>query len=408
MIMMEDFLLANRVLTDKKSSQSWTDAAGDFYLAPITETSKSINEIKDLCERFEQKHPLGRLIDVDVVDNKGIPISSGKTKKCFICDEPAMFCARKQNHSIEELNSYISGKIGTFLKTKKLEETKVYLSALATQCLLYEISLSPKPGLVDKFGSGAHKDMDYFSFLNSTASLSAYWSSLIDLAHRVLSDNKINETEELRLIGIAMERTMLQFTNGVNTQKGAIFLIGMLVYAAAKIIFKGSELTDANIQNELVSLNNKNLDDELLKAKSTSTHGKKMFEKYGNETGGGIRKELALGLPIVFNHALPILRQHACEKGGFLKSEQTAQPVLIKCLLKIISINNDSNILYRSNIETLKQLQTMADNCLKNDVDFNSYYKKLCDFCIDKYVSPGGSADLLAASLFIFQLQKTI
>ncbi len=407
-VMLEDFFLANRVLTNKGQSQRWTDAAGDFYITPIIETSKSIKEVKDLCERFEQNHLLGRLIDVDVVDKDGSSISSGKAKKCFICNEPAMVCARKQTHSIEELNSYISCKIDTFLRSKKLDETKVHLSALATQCLLYEISLSPKPGLVDKFGSGAHKDMDYFSFINSTSSLSAYWSNLIDFAHRILSDDQINETEELRIIGIAMERTMLQFTNGVNTQKGAIFLIGMLVYVAAKLIFKEDELTDTNIQNELVSLNNKNLDDELLKAKSTSTHGKKIYEKYGNETGGGIRKELALGLPIVFNHALPILMQQTNEKEDFLKSEQTAQPVLIKCLLKIISINNDSNILYRSNSETLRQLKTMAVNCMENKVDFNTNYKKLCDFCIDKYISPGGSADLLAASIFIFQLQKTI
>ncbi|NJO92763.1 MAG: hypothetical protein HC831_30205, partial [Chloroflexia bacterium] len=287
-------------------------------------------------------------------------------------------------------------------------ETKTHLSALATQCLLYEISLSPKPGLVDKLGSGAHKDMDYYSFLNSTSSLSAFWSDLINLTHSTVSENKIIVTEELRLIGIAMERTMLDFTSGVNTQKGAIFLIGMLVHVAAKLIFEGKALTDAAIQKELISLNRENLDDELLKANSTSTHGKEIYEKYGNEMGGGIRKELALGLPIVFGHALPLLKKHAEVDSDFLKSEHTAQPVLIKCLLKIISVNNDSNILYRSNIETLMQLQAMANNCLKNDEDFNNYYKKLCEFCMDKYISPGGSADLLAASIFIYQLQQTI
>ncbi len=407
-VMLEDFLLANRIFTDKSINKRWTDAAGDFYITPIIEISKNITIVKDSCEHFEQKHPLGRIIDVDVVDEKGVPVSSEKLKKCFICDEPATFCARNQAHTIEELNHHISTTIDTFLKRKKLEETSVHLSSLATQCLLYEISLSPKPGLVDKFGCGAHKDMDYFSFLSSTSSLSAYWTELVNLANQVTFGEKVNETEELRLIGIDMERNMLQFTSGVNTQKGAIFLIGMLVYAVAKLVFEESELSGANIQKELISLNKKNLEDELLRANSSSTHGKRMFEKYGSDAGGGIRKELALGLPIVFYHALPTLKQYASRDGDFLKDEKSAQKVLIKCLLKIISINNDSNILYRSNIETLRQLQAMAENCLKNSENFNRNYKKLCEFCIDKYISPGGSADLLAASIFLYQLQKTI
>ena len=404
-IKLNDFLLANRILTSKKNSQQLTDAAGDFYIIPIIETQKSIDEVKACCERYEEKHPLGRIIDVDLFSASARPISSGKLKKCFICDEPAMVCMQNQKHHLEELSHFVSERINGFLQSEILKETQIRLSTLATQCLLYEISLSPKPGLVDRFGNGAHEDMDYFSFINSTSSLSAYWSKLVNLASDAFLEKKIDETEELRQIGIAMERSMLQVTDGVNTQKGAIFLIGMLVYASAKLLFKEQELSDKNIRNELVFLNKENLNDELLNTKNAVSHGQKIFKKYGNRIGGGIRKELTFGLPIVFEHALPLLRT-AAEKSAFMKTEKTAQPILKDCLLKIISINNDSNILYRSNTDILNELKKMADDCLKNSSDFDIYYKKLCEFCIDKSISPGGSADLLAASIFIFQLQN--
>ena len=61
--MLEDYLLANRIFIDEKQSIQFTDVAGDFYLSPIIETSKSITKVKDLCEKFEERHPLGRIIE---------------------------------------------------------------------------------------------------------------------------------------------------------------------------------------------------------------------------------------------------------------------------------------------------------------------------------------------------------
>ena len=42
-----------------------------------------------------------------------------------------------------------------------------HIAAIAVRSLLYEVSVSPKPGLVDRFDSGAHNEMDFFTYLHS-------------------------------------------------------------------------------------------------------------------------------------------------------------------------------------------------------------------------------------------------
>lgn len=46
---------------------------------------------------------------------------------------------------------------------------------LSMQALLYEVSVTPKPGLVDRNNTGAHQDMDIFTFEASAVSLNHYF-----------------------------------------------------------------------------------------------------------------------------------------------------------------------------------------------------------------------------------------
>lgn len=404
--MLDNFLLANRILINKNESRQLIDAAGNFYLVPVSETAYSNEALKTICETFEQQHFLSRIIDVDFVDDCGNPISSGKEKRCFICNNSAVSCMRSHKHSIKELLDFVNDEIGKYLKINILKQVKARITAYATQALLLEISLSPKPGLVDRYNNGAHKDMDFFSFVSSTSALSAYWIKIIELANNYVQNKHGDVLIQLRIIGIEMETEMKRFTNGVNTHKGAIFIIGMLVYAVAKLIFEDNSLTDSNIQTELIALNKDNLKDELLGFNNNLAHGKQIYDKYGTNIGGGIRKEMSLGLPIVFKHAIKILQKAHKDNKDFLNKETTAQRVLTKCLLQIISQNNDSNILHRANIEILDELKQKAANCLNNEYDFRSNYNDLCKFCIKHNISPGGSADLLSASIFLHQVQS--
>ena len=50
------------------------------------------------------------------------------------------------------------------------------VAKLATKALLYEVSISPKAGLVSRLSNGSHKDMDFYTFIDSVLSLSYYFS----------------------------------------------------------------------------------------------------------------------------------------------------------------------------------------------------------------------------------------
>lgn len=50
-----------------------------------------------------------------------------------------------------------------------------FVAEIAVRSLLYEVSVSPKPGLVDRFDNGAHNDMNFFIYIDSSVALSEYF-----------------------------------------------------------------------------------------------------------------------------------------------------------------------------------------------------------------------------------------
>jgi holo-ACP synthase CitX len=90
---LKQYLLARRILLDTAHEIDSADEAGEFYLASLAEGT-SLTQIKTLCEDFEEGHPVGRAIDIDLTDTQGNPISSGKLKQCFLCDRPHCLHAR--------------------------------------------------------------------------------------------------------------------------------------------------------------------------------------------------------------------------------------------------------------------------------------------------------------------------
>ena len=55
---------------------------------------------------IEDEHPLGRLMDIDVITADG-PVSRSAVgapeRRCLICSQPARYCMRARSHSPEEL-----------------------------------------------------------------------------------------------------------------------------------------------------------------------------------------------------------------------------------------------------------------------------------------------------------------
>lgn len=55
----------------------------------------------------EEEHPLGRLMDIDVLDTDGQKLSRPHPRQCFICGRPAADCARNRRHNAAELTTAI-------------------------------------------------------------------------------------------------------------------------------------------------------------------------------------------------------------------------------------------------------------------------------------------------------------
>ncbi len=53
--------------------------------------------LKTLTCKVEENHPLGRFMDIDVIDANKKILSREKPRKCYICQESAKVCARSQN-----------------------------------------------------------------------------------------------------------------------------------------------------------------------------------------------------------------------------------------------------------------------------------------------------------------------
>lgn len=69
--------------------------------------SASAEKIKDLTTQIEEKHPYGRLFDMDVIGTDGQKLSRPSYRKCLICDCQAQECARSRKHTIAEMQDKI-------------------------------------------------------------------------------------------------------------------------------------------------------------------------------------------------------------------------------------------------------------------------------------------------------------
>lgn len=400
------FLIANRVVVDTKNTYCDTDTAGDFYLVPIL-GDIDIKQLKNLTESFEESQKLGRLLDVDVTDKDGNPVSSGKAKMCYYCNaNAAIVCMREKAHNYIDIREKIKRDIAKFLEEEKCDKVSKILAADALKAILHEVALTPKPGLVDRYDSGSHNDMDFATFVNSAATISVHFRDIAKYGYEFNHENILFALPYLRQKGLLMEQEMMMATADVNTHRGAIYLIVFALFIAAKLIADNG-YSHSKFRNLLMQMNRSVVDNELQKIKtlqSNPTHGEACFQKFGKK-GAGIRGEVEAGLPSLFLHGLPVLEKYLTT-SVFTDSE--LQQALTPTLLSIIANSDDSNILFRKGEKALVQLKTLAQKALTdfNTITFTKSYQQLINFCKQQHISPGGSADLLAITLFLWQVNN--
>lgn len=61
------------------------------------------DQAKKTTVEIEENHPLGRLMDIDVIGPDAMPVSRRIQRRCLICNRPARECMRARSHSTQEL-----------------------------------------------------------------------------------------------------------------------------------------------------------------------------------------------------------------------------------------------------------------------------------------------------------------
>lgn len=289
-----------------------------------------------------------------------------------------------------DLNNYTC-KISPF--DADLQKVGQYL----TQAILLEVSTHPKPGLVTRLSNGAHKDMSVFTFMMSSAVLSKAFNDLQDIgqAHR---GTLVELFCKLRSYGVGAEAELLRVTKGVNTQRGILFA-GGIVSAVSGYAMNMGLSRDAllplikEMAAGLVARELKNLDHAAM------TAGEKLYYKYGIT---GIRGEVENGFPSVVNYGLPAL-EDAFDKGA------TINDALVHALISLMTVVEDSNVIWRTDYDTLLEVQRIAKNILSLGSVFTEKGRMAIAeterYFLQRRISPGGSADLLSVTITLYLLE---
>jgi triphosphoribosyl-dephospho-CoA synthase len=257
---------------------------------------------------------------------------------------------------------------------------------LAVRALVEEAELTPKPALIDRRGSGAHDDMNLGMLFDSAYALHPTFRDLAARAYGCAPSRRLRE--ELAAIGRRGEGVMLAVTGGVNTHRGAIWALGLLA-AAAVMAPSGAQPADITaLAGRVASFTD-------LYAPTEASHGSLVMSRYGVL---GARGEARRGFPHVVGVALPALR--AAREDGH--SERLAR---LDALIALIARVEDTCLLHRGGLAALKDAQAGARAALAvggNATPAGRRVVRSLETALLRHnASPGGSADLLAAALFL-------
>ncbi|WP_457426951.1 triphosphoribosyl-dephospho-CoA synthase MdcB [Roseateles sp. P5_E7] len=260
----------------------------------------------------------------------------------------------------------------------------------ATLALHDELALTPKPGLVTLSDRGSHADMDAHTFMRSLFALRSYFVQIAELGAAGA------RFEALERCGIAAEARMLAATGGINTHRGAIFMLGLLCASAGALAAQGCRLTPLALRQTLAARWG-----DALTARA---------QRPSKLPGGmaacrlGLRSasaEAALGFPTLFETAEPALR--AARARGLAST-----PARLDTLFAVMAQLDDSNLAHRGGLEGLHFAQAAARDFLAAGgaaapQGLDAARSLSAEF-VRRRLSPGGAADTLAAACWLERL----
>ena len=312
--------------------------------------------LKAFCIRLESEGEAGRLFDLDVLDANGEKLSRETGRTCLVCGGPVSVCSRSRAHGLEA----ITARTGAILEAFAAET----LGEMAENALLAEVHFTPKPGLVDEANNGAHRDMDVPLFERSAHALRPCFEEFVRLGLQGASPAALQQA------GVRAEQAMFAATGGVNTHKGAIYSGALLLYAAGRLLSGEEEGNLCELAAQTAAA---------IPA-PTGTHGAAVRAQCG-----GIRTEAVSGYPT----AQAVLRQ--LRQSGPLDA-----------LLLSMSRLDDSTLWHRGGAEGAQLVRSRAADILAAPAsEREARTRRLDAELIERNLSPGGSADLLAMAFFL-------
>lgn len=346
--------------------KKYSSADGSYIIANF-----SIDEIKAKYIAIQvEEMPFGRCVDIDIykcnlssTDALDLQISRRQlnkpARKCVICDSLAAVCVRNECHSRRE----VADKYDEILRNYLHKE----ISEIINDSFFCELDLEDKFGLVTPSSCGSHKDMNYSLLCSAIKAIVPF---LTDIFIRCLFEQLT--VDEAKEIGISAFQQMNIVTSNVNAYKGAIYVIGSILYSAAVSIkchgsLSGTFKYAAKLFGDIPASN---------------TAGYRAY----SAGIGGIRKEAASGYKSV-------------RKAVKILNNDYSQNNLRKVLCQIVKYTDDS-VLYKRSNGKYKYFKQLISSCTENNlIDVNNE-------CIANNISIGGSADLLIASIMYDKLSR--
>lgn len=351
----------------------------------------SADTVKEICIGIEESSPLGRLFDMDVIDTDGKKLERKKERGCIVCGKAGRECAVGRLHSVEEIVALTNKIITDYF----VDFDARRIGKLASECLISEVETTPKPGLVDLRNNGSHTDMSVDTFRKSAHALTPYFTECVKIGIETKSVSYLEAFSRLRKAGQQAEAEMYKATNGVNTHKGVIYSMGVLLGAVGRqwtveqpiakralILSESSDLVRESIIADLAFANG-------------STAGERLFLEYGLK---GIRGEVASGFSSVVNKSLPIYE-------SALANGLTQNDAGVCSLISLIAEIDDTNLYHRGGADGAEYAKKYAKQLLSDKFNLKSVEEMDSEF-IKRKLSPGGSADLLAITYFLHSIEK--
>lgn len=334
---------------------------------PTDELTRRYNEL--MMKSLGKDH----VVQIPRLENGGVAVSASRVRRAM------------DSNSLKEAAQLVP------------PTTLPYIIAhLATRALHAELDTTPKPGLVDKDNSGAHRDMDHALMSRSIRAIHPYFVrlALLGFAADMPSHDDIVKT------GIEAERAMFEATNGVNTYKGALFSMGLAVVAAAGKAWQGYSITPQALSAAISKL-------AFAFPDTKGTHGSKAKQTAASETATfkGALDNAREGYPMLFNDWLPF----------YANLSKNGEPhALHLTLLRIMCDLDDTNIVYRTSLAMMKQVKEESRDVLSRwseathgtpqddgGTNLDTILGDMNRSFVQRNISPGGSADILSLVVFI-------